>query len=251
MNQAGRNPILVVTGASGGIGSATAALAASRGFAVVLGYHVHEEQARSLEETIRRLRGTAQAMPVDVTDPESVRTFFIRISRELGRPVGIVQAAGMSGGASLLSELSPEDIAQVVNVNLLGTLYCAREAAASMAKSRGGQGGSIVCVSSEAAKFGGNKLVPYTAAKAGVNALTIGLARELAAEGIRVNTVSPGIIDTEQHGHIDADRRAKLLSSIPMGRMGRPEEVAECVLWLLSESASYVTGATLSVNGGR
>jgi NAD(P)-dependent dehydrogenase (short-subunit alcohol dehydrogenase family) len=120
-----------------------------------------------------------------------------------------------------------------------------------MARSKGGQGGCIVSLSSEAAKFGGNKLVPYAAAKAGVNTMTIGLARELASEGIRVNAVSPGIIDTEQHVHIDAERRAGLLSTIPMGRMGRPQEVAECVLWFLSDRASYVTGAILSVNGGR
>jgi NAD(P)-dependent dehydrogenase (short-subunit alcohol dehydrogenase family) len=251
INPVGQRPILVVTGASGGIGSATVALAASRGFAVVLGYHAHEDRARMLEETIRKSGGHAQAMPVDVADPESVQTFFARIDRDVGRLAGVVLAAGMSGGVSRLSDLRPEDIARVVNVNFLGVLYCAREAATWMARSRGGHGGSIVSLSSEAAKFGGNKLVPYAAAKAGVSTMTIGLARELASEGIRVNAVSPGIIDTEQHGRMDADRRAGLVNSIPMGRMGRSEEVAECVLWLLSDSASYVTGAILSVHGGR
>jgi NAD(P)-dependent dehydrogenase (short-subunit alcohol dehydrogenase family) len=251
MNPAGKGSILVVTGASGGIGSATAELAASRGFSVVLGYHAHGDRARALEETIRRSGGHAHALPVDVADPGSVQAFFAKIGRDIGRPVALVQAVGMSGGASLLGDLGLEEVARIVNVNLLGTLHCAREAVAWMARSKGGQGGCIVSLSSEAAKFGGNKLVPYAAAKAGVNTMTIGLARELASEGIRVNAVSPGIIDTEQHVHIDAERRAGLLSTIPMGRMGRPQEVAECVLWFLSDRASYVTGAILSVNGGR
>lgn len=251
INSVGKKPILVVTGASGGIGSATAVLAASRGFAVVLGYCAHENRARVLEETIQKSGGHAQAMSVNVADPGSVQTFFAQISQDIGRPDAVVLASGMSGGFSRLSDLSPEDIGRVVSVNFLGVLYCVREAVTWMARSRGGQGGSIVSLSSEAAKFGGNKLVPYAAAKAGVSTMTIGLARELASEGIRVNAVSPGVIDTEQHGPMDADRRAGLVNSIPMGRMGRPEEVAECVLWLLSDSASYVTGAILSVHGGR
>ena len=137
INPVGQRPILVVTGASGGIGSATVALAASRGFAVVLGYHAHEDRARMLEETIRKSGGHAQAMPVDVADPESVQTFFARIDRDVGRPAGVVLAAGMSGGVSRLSDLRPDDIARVVNVNFLGVLYCAREAATWMARSRG------------------------------------------------------------------------------------------------------------------
>lgn len=243
--------VMVITGGGGGIGAATARLASERGYRVVLGYSTHLEPAAVAQQQIEKAGGVAIALQVDVASAESVRGFFSEAARQLGRPVALVNAAGMTGGPSDLLDMSPESLQRVVGVNLLGTLYCIREAAALMALSRGGQGGAIVNVSSEAGRFGGNRLAAYAAAKAGVNTMTVGLARELAREGIRVNAVSPGVINTQQHADVALDRRQGLLASIPMGRMGTPEEVAESVLWLLSDSASYVTGAVLSVNGGR
>jgi NAD(P)-dependent dehydrogenase (short-subunit alcohol dehydrogenase family) len=138
-----------------------------------------------------------------------------------------------------------------LEVNLTGAFFCVQAASKRMAISRGGSGGSIVALSSEAAKFGGNQISPYAASKAGINALIIGVARELAPEGIRLNAVSPGVIENENHKNLPNNRRALLLSTIPMGRMGDPKEVANAVLWLMSDEASYVTGSILTVAGGR
>jgi NAD(P)-dependent dehydrogenase (short-subunit alcohol dehydrogenase family) len=157
----------------------------------------------------------------------------------------------MTGGAKSFLEIDAAQMQAIVATNLLGTFYCTKAAAQRMAHSAGGPGGAIVNVSSEAARFGGNRLSAYAAAKAGVSTFTIAIARELAAEGIRVNAVSPGVIDTDQHSDISAQRRTDLLASIPLKRMGSSEEVAQAILWLLSDDASYVTGSILSINGGR
>ena len=243
--------VMVITGGSGGIGAAIARLAAQRGYRVVLAYAAHRELAEADQWQIEKAGGVAVALQVDVANAESVKAFFADVVHQLGRPSALVNAAGMTGGPADLLNMSPEALHLVIAVNLLGPMYCIREAAALMAISRGGQGGAIVNLSSEAGRFGGNRLAAYAAAKAGVNTMTVGLARELAGEGIRVNAVSPGVIDTKQHENVPPERRQGLLASIPIGRMGTPEEVAESVLWLLSDAASYVTGAGLSVNGGR
>jgi len=243
--------VIIVTGASGGIGAATARLASARGFRVVLGYSAHKESAATVRSDIEKSGGEAIALPLDVASAESVHAFFSETVKRLGRPAALVNAAGVTGGPAGILEMQPGALRRVAEVNFLGTLYCIREAATLMARSRGGEGGAIVSISSEAARFGGNRLAAYAGAKAGINTMTVGLARELAGEGIRVNAVSPGVIDTQQHADVTTERLQGLLAGIPMGRMGTPKEVAESVLWLLSDSASYVTGAVLSVNGGR
>ena len=163
----------------------------------------------------------------------------------------IVNAAGISERRVGILEQDVSSVTGIFDTNLLGVYFCMRAASSRMAISRGGKGGAIVNVSSEAGRFGGNRISAYAAAKAGVNALTVGVAKELAVERIRVNAVSPGVIDTAQHQSNDLQQNAALVQSIPMKRMGNATEVAEAVLWLLSDKASYVTGALLSVSGGR
>jgi NAD(P)-dependent dehydrogenase (short-subunit alcohol dehydrogenase family) len=205
--------------------------------------------------TIEEAGGRAAAFRVDVADPAEVERLFTAVEHSLGLPTALVNSAGATGGNRSFLDLDPGLLQSVVAVNLFGTFYCIQAAAQRMARSSGGSGGAIVNVSSEAARFGGNRLAAYAAAKAGVSTLTVALARELADEGIRVNAVSPGVIDTDQHAgqgtNQDAERRAGLVASIPLKRMGQAEEVAQAILWLLSDEASYVTGSVLSINGGR
>jgi len=227
--------ILLVTGGSRGIGAAVAKLAAQRGYTVAT--------AARNPETGRR-----QAYRADVSRPEEVEKLFAAVARDLGPVAALVNSAGIAGPRSPLADLDPAAMREVVDVNLLGTAYCCRAAARQMARSAGGAGGAIVNVSSDAARTGGDRLSLYAAAKAGVNALTVALARELARDGIRVNAVSPGIVATDQHSRGVSD---ETLRSIALGRPGAPAEVAEAILWLLSDEASYVTGAVLPVHGGR
>ena len=243
--------VLVVTGGSRGIGAAVAKAAGDRGYAVAVVYRSAKRQAVDVVDAISGAGGRAQVFEVDVADADAVERLFEDVSRSLGTPTALVNSAGITGGAKSLLELDPAQMQAVVATNLFGTFYCTKAAARRMARSTGGPGGAIVNVSSEAARFGGNRLAPYAAAKAGVSTFTIAVARELAAEGIRVNAVSPGVIDTDQHAGNDAQRRADLLASIPLKRMGTAEEVAQAVMWLLSDDASYVTGSILPINGGR
>lgn len=243
--------MLVVTGGSRGIGAAVARLGARSGYRVAVVYLESARPAQSVVSEVEGAGGIAKAFKADVSNPNQVSQLFDSIANEVGTPTGLVTSAGRTGGASALLDVGPDQLQQVIGVNLLGTFYCLREAALRMAKSRGGGGGGIVTISSEAARFGGNRLAAYAAAKAGISTLTIAAARELAEEGIRVNAVSPGVIDTDQHAGQSGERIAGLLNSIPLKRMGLAEEVAEAVIWLLSDKSSYVTGSVLSVNGGR
>jgi NAD(P)-dependent dehydrogenase (short-subunit alcohol dehydrogenase family) len=243
--------VLVVTGGSRGIGAAVAKLAGSRGYAVAVGYRSAQRQADEVVHGIRAAGGRAQAFQADVGDPKAVDRLFDASGSALGAPTALVNSAGTAGSVTPLLELTPEQLQAVVAVNLFGTVYCTQAAARRMARSLGGLGGAIVNVSSEAARFGGNRLIPYAAAKAGVGTFTIAAARELAVEGIRINAVSPGVIDTDQHAGNDAQRNATLLASIPLKRMGTAEEVARAILWLLSDEASYLTGSIVPINGGR
>jgi NAD(P)-dependent dehydrogenase (short-subunit alcohol dehydrogenase family) len=243
--------VLVVTGGSRGIGAAVANLAGDRGYAVAVAYQSAERQAADIVQNIGQAGSKAAAFQVDVTSPDSVERMFVAVEQTLGRPAALVNSAGSTGGARPILELEPSMLQSIVATNLFGTIYCIRAAALRMARSLGGSGGAIVNLSSEAARFGGNRLAAYAAAKAGVSTFTIAAARELAAEGIRVNAVSPGVIATDQHAGNDAQRTASLLASIPLGRMGTAAEVAQSVLWLLSDEASYITGSVLSIHGGR
>jgi NAD(P)-dependent dehydrogenase (short-subunit alcohol dehydrogenase family) len=216
-----------------------------------VGYQSAERQAAGVVQTIATAGGKAAAFQVDVTSPHSVERMFVAVEQTLGRPAALVNSAGSAGGVRPILELEPPMLQSIVATNLFGTIYCIRAAALRMARSLGGSGGAIVNLSSEAARFGGNRLAAYAAAKAGVSTFTIAAARELAAEGIRVNAVSPGVIATDQHAGNDAQRTTSLLASIPLGRMGTTAEVAQSVLWLLSDEASYITGSVLSIHGGR
>lgn len=241
--------ILLVTGASRGIGAAVARLAASRGFAVALNYRHSRDAAADVVQQIQAAGGRAEAFQADVGDPEQVVRLFAEIDRRLGPITALVNNAGYSGGRAVLTDLTPDQLESIFRTTLYSAIYCTQQAIARMARSRGGQGGAIVNVGSEAGRFGGDRLAAYAAAKAGLHTLTLGLARELAGEGIRVNAVSPGLIDTESNrvpGQASGPSAA-----LPFGRQGRPDEVAEAVMWLLSDAAGYVSGAVLPVSGAR
>ena len=243
--------VLLVTGASRGIGAATARLAAARGFSVGVNYLGNRTAAERVAAEIESSGAKAIAVRADVGEEAEVAKLFETVDRELGPVTALVNNAGINGGYSRVDEVDGARLTQVFATNVFGTFFCAREAVRRMSTAHGGPGGAIVNVSSQAATFGGNKLAHYAASKAAVNALTIGLAREVAGEGIRVNAVSPGVIETDALDGLDAGRLEGLKASLPMERFGGPEEVADTILWLLSDQASYVTGAILPVAGGR
>lgn len=245
--------VVLVTGGSRGIGAAVAAMAAARGAAVGVNYARDGEAAARVVERIAGKGGRAIAVQADVADEHAVEAMFARVEDELGRPSGLVNSAGIAGGRGPLVELSVETLRRTVEVNLIGTMLCSRTAAARMSTGAGGKGGAIVNISSAAAVMGApGERVHYAAAKGGIDSFTLGLGRELGREGIRVNAVRPGLIDTEMNrAPEDPDRLARLGPSVPMGRVGTAEEVAEAVLWLLSDAAAYVTGTVVTVAGGR
>ena len=242
-------PVLLVTGGSRGIGAAAARLGAQRGYAVAVNYLSSPEQAAALVQEIIAAGGRAEAFRADVGDAAQAAALFQQVEKVLGPPNALVNNAGISGGFHDIDTIDAPLLEQVFATNLFGAFHCIREAAARMR--RDGKGGAVVNVSSQAARFGGNRLAHYAASKAGLEIATVALARELAPQGIRINAVSPGLIDTEQHRDMDPQRHRTLMASLPMGRMGRPMEAAEAILWLLSDQASYITGTILPVAGGR
>ena len=247
----GKGLTFVVTGGSSGIGAAIARLAATRGYQVAINYQIDADAAQAVASSIRAADGVAEIFQADVRDEQAVDDMFAAIDRRLGRLGVLVNNAGVSGGAGSFAGASPAVLRDVVATNLLGAFFCSQAAVRRMSLSAGSAGGAIINVSSQAGQYGGNLITAYAASKAGVNTFTLGLAREIANEGIRVNAVSPGFIDTGMHGDTTLQRREAALAGIPMRRAGLPEEVAKAVLWLASEEASYVTGAILAVSGGR
>ena len=240
---------MIVTGASRGLGAAIAQLAARRGYAVCVNYAQDEARANRVVDGIRAGGGMAIAVRADVGIDDDVVAMFRRVDAELGALAALVNNAGISGPHSRVDAMRLGDIARMFATNVFGTLLCSREAIRRMSFAHGGKGGSIVNLSSASSRLGGaGRNVHYSASKGAINSMTVGMAREVAAEGIRVNVVSPGVIDTESQ---DRGRIAELSPTLPMRRAGRPDEVASTVLWLVSDEASYVTGAILDVSGAR
>lgn len=249
-----RRPIVLITGGSRGIGACVARLAASRGYDVAITYKSEREAAEKVLADCRTCGASAVALQGDVSIEEDVLRLFDEAEAALGRLSHVVNNAGVTGPSGRLENAAAETLRACIDVNVLGALWVAREAARRLSTKRGGTGGSIVNISSVAASLGSpNEYVWYAASKGAIDSLTIGLAREVAGDGIRVNAVSPGLTQTEIHERStrDAGRLERLREFIPMKRPGEPEEIAEAVLFLMSDAASYTTGANLSVTGGR
>jgi NAD(P)-dependent dehydrogenase (short-subunit alcohol dehydrogenase family) len=251
-NQASRGT-LIVTGAGRGIGRAVAKLAGARHFSVAVNYVQNAHSATDLVRHIVSSGGRARAIQADISREDEILRLFEAAERELGPLAALVNNAGITGGFARVEAVTSRTLTQVFALNVIGAMLCAREAVRRMSIRNGGKGGTIVNISSRAAQIGGaGEWVHYAASKGALDTFTIGLAREVAAEGIRVNAVAPGHVLTELHAASgDADRPARLAPTIPMGRAGSPQEIAEAVLWLLSPAASYTTGAILAVSGGR
>lgn len=245
--------VLLVTGGSRGIGAAVALQAARGGWKVCVNYQGNKARADAVVAEIRAGNGAAFAVQADVAIEAEVAALYAAIDQEYGPVTGLVNNAGITGPASRFDSLSADDLRRVVDINVIGAVTVAREAVKRMSTLHGGVGGAIVNVSSIAAVIGGGgEWVHYALTKGAIDTMTIGLAREVAGEGIRVNAVAPGLIETEIHAAAgQGDRLARLGPTVPMKRVGSAEEVAETIVWLLSPAASYVTGAVLPVTGGR
>ncbi len=245
--------VLLVTGGGRGIGAAVAKQAAREGWKVCVNYQGNQARAEAVVAEIRSGNGSAFAFQADVGDEDQIQALYAAVDREYGPVTGLVNNAGITGPAARFDSLSAADLRRVVDVNVIGAVAVAREAVKRMSTLHGGKGGAIVNLSSIAAVIGGaGEWVHYAMTKGAIDTMTLGLAREVAAEGIRVNAVAPGLIETEIHAAAgQGDRLARLTPVIPMKRTGTAEEVAETIVWLLSPAASYVTGAVLPVTGGR
>lgn len=245
--------VMAITGAGKGIGAAVARLAAARGHDLLLTWGSDAAAAEATAAACRAAGAAVELVQADAADPAATARAFAALDARFGRLDAFVGNAGITGPASDFLSSSDETWSRVFAVNVLGLATACREAARRMARSRGGQGGGIVCVSSRAPAFGSPfEFVHYAASKGAVDVLVRGLAKELAGEGLRVNAVAPGMIDTEIHARAGIPERvARIVPGVPMQRLGTPDEVAEAVLWLASEQASYVTGAVLDVSGGR
>ena len=245
--------VMLITGGSRGIGAATARLAAARGYAVAVNYLASKAAAETLVEEIAAAGGRAIAVQGDVAVEGDVKRLFETVDSELG-PLGVlINNAGILETAMRLEEMTPERWHRVLATNVVGCFLCAREAVRRMSTRHGGGGGAIVNVASAASRLGGpNEYIDYAASKGALDTMTIGLAKEVAREGIRVNAVRPGLIRTDIHASGgQPDRVERLKGLVPMGRPGEPEEVAEAILWLASDQSSYVTGAFIDVSAGR
>jgi NAD(P)-dependent dehydrogenase (short-subunit alcohol dehydrogenase family) len=242
-------PVLLIAGGSRGIGAATARMAAKRGYDVAVNYKSNAKAAESVVEDVKKSGRRAVALQGDMSLEADIERVFDETTRALGVITHFVHSSGIPGKNSRLDAASAATIREVIDVNLYGGILCARAAVRRMSTALGGKGGSIVMLGSIASVTGGvGEYVFYAAAKGGIDSLTIGLAREVAKEGVRINTVRPGPTVTEIH---EPGRLERITPLLPMQRPGEPDEIAETVLFLLSDAASYVTGALLNVSGGR
>jgi NAD(P)-dependent dehydrogenase (short-subunit alcohol dehydrogenase family) len=244
---------LIVTGASRGIGAAIARLAGARGWAVAVNFSTGEKEAQNVVTEVIANGGQAIAIRADISREADIVRMFETAERELGPIKGLVNNAAITGGFARVEDVSAKAIEKVLAVNVTGSILCAREAVRRMSTKRGGTGGVLVNISSRAAETGSpGEWVHYAASKGAIDSFTVGLAREVATEGIRVNAVAPGLVETGLHAaNGEPGRLQRLMPSIPMQRAGQPNEVAEGVVWLLSPAASYTTGAILPIGGGR
>lgn len=245
--------VLLVTGGSRGIGAAVALLAAKQDYAVAINFNGNQAAADAVVTQIRDGGGRAICVQADVSDEAAVLAMFARVDAELGRLTALVNNAGVVDMPSRVDVMSVARLRRMFDINVLGSFICAREAVLRMSTRHGGQGGCIVNLSSAAARIGSpGQYVDYASAKGAIDTFTMGLAKEVATEGVRVNAVRPGIIDTEIHasGGIP-DRVAQMSPLVPMQRAGSAHEVAEAVVWLLSDASSYTTGSVVDVTGGR
>lgn len=241
--------VVLVTGAARGIGAAIAIEAGRQGYRVAVNYSRSRDAAENVVRGIVAAGGEAVAVQGDMASEREVEAVFAVVDRQYGPLDALVNNAGVIGPRGRLDEVRADSISELLAVNVTGALLCAREAVRRMSTAHGGRGGAIVNIGSAATRLGApGEYIPYAAAKAAINTMTVGLAKEVAAEGIRVNCVEPGLIVTEIHAE---GRLARLGPTVPMGRTAAPEEVAGPVLFLLSEAASYITGAILPVTGGR
>ncbi|MBW6423913.1 SDR family oxidoreductase [Rhizobium sp. XQZ8] len=246
-------PVLLVTGGSRGIGAAVSLMAAAKGWRVAVNYAANREAAEKVVAEIKAAGGDAIAVQADVGNAAEIVSMCQAVDKHFGRLDGLVNNAGIVDQPQRLDEMSVERIERMMRINVTGSILCAAEAVRRMSTKHGGRGGSIVNISSMAVKLGSpGQYVDYAASKAAIDTLTIGLAREVAMEGVRVNAIRPGIIDTDIHASGGLPDRARdMAPNIPMQRPGRAEEVADAVLYFLSPTASYTTGAIIDVSGGR
>ena len=244
--------VLLITGAGRGIGAATALAAARAGYAVGVNYQRDAAAAAGVVAQIQAAGGRALAVQADVADPDDVARLFDQVEQALGPVTALVNNAGTTGRITRFADLDLATLRRTIDVNLIGSMLCAMAALRRFSTARGGQGGAIVNLSSVAAATGSpGEYVHYAATKAAIEAFTRGLAREVASEGIRVNAVAPGTVQTGIHAAGgDPERPARVADRIPLGRVGAPEEIAAAILWLLSDAAAYVTGSILTIAGG-